>query len=177
MAVPISRIPAVKAKLKTRFDTDAAIGVAGIPTLYGLNAIGQTDLGREFILLGWTRDEDPTNGSGNFRGGWSSAALGRGRVVEERFVLECAIVRLEPGMNGQQACTERAFEIFQLVVANLVDWNDVVNPPCDALVRWAFICRVAHEEGRPTEDFRTIVNFDIACSARLTGAAALPPPP
>ncbi len=174
-SIPVSTIPVFKAALQAQLAADASISAAAIPVLYGMPALGQAgQIGREFILLGWTRDEDPTNGPGNFRGGWSTAALGSTRHVEERYVLEAAVVRIGPGLDGQQAVTERAFAIFQYVSAALTNWGEVggfTGLPARTM-RWAFICGLRHEEGRVDQDFRTIINFDIACSARLTGAGS-----
>lgn len=173
MTYPVSTIPAFKAALLARLQADVLIGAATppVPILYGMPPLGQSDIGREFVLLGWTRDDDPTNGSGNFRGGWSTVSLGRNRTVEERYVLECAIVVVGPGIDGQQTSTERAFEIFQLVAQSLAIWQ-ADSPPISGIVRWALVCGLRHQEGHPGEGFRAIVNFDIACSARLVGAGA-----
>lgn len=167
---PVSTIPAFKAALYARLQANTSLGAAVQPVqiLYGLPAQGQSDIRREVVLLGWTRAEDPTNGAGNFRGGWSTAALGATRSVEERYVLDGAVINVGAGVDGQQACTERGFQIFQAIAASLEVWQ--AQPmPIDGVVRWALITAVQHEEGRtPSEDFRCLIHFDIACSTRIS---------
>lgn len=181
MAVlPVSVIPTFKSALIVRLRADANLGAASpfVPILYGMPPAGTTgDVDREFVTFGGTDDRDPTNGGGRFSGGWQTAALGGQnaasyRRVEERFVLQCAAVCVAPKIESQQKATERAFALFQYVVSNLSHWNEDFSPPLQGAARWAFVSAVRHDEGSPLEEFRAIVSFDIAVSARLTGAGS-----
>jgi hypothetical protein len=163
-----STIPAFKAALFARLQADTGLGAASPPVLvtYGLPKQGQRDLPREWVFVGNTRSEDPTNGESPYRGGQSTGAMGQLRR-EERYVLEVIVSVTGPGVDGQQPCTERAFVIAGLVETSLRTWQAQANA-IDLVVRWALVTGLEHKEGvTENGDHSCTATIDVACAARI----------
>lgn len=163
-----STIPAFKAALVTRLQADSSIGAAATPVLvtYGYPAIGSRTLPREWVYVGDTEPDDPTNGDSPYRGGQSTGAMGQLRR-EERYVLDIVVSVVGAGMDGQQPVTERAFAIGAAIETSLRTWQAQANA-IDSIVRWALVTSVTHKEGvTENGDNSCSVTILVACAARL----------
>lgn len=163
-----STIPAFKAALYTRLRADTSLGAASPPVLvtYGFPAVGERTLPREWVFLGDTRDEDPTNGGSPYHGGQSTGAMGQLRR-EERYVVEVYVSVVGDPVAGQQPVTERAFAIGAAIETSLRTWQ--AQPTAiDGVVRWALVTGVYHHEGvTASADNSCTVFIDLAVSVRL----------
>lgn len=163
-----STIPAFKAALFARLQADTLIGAAtpAVLVTYGLPGLGQRDLPREWVFIGDTRPDDPTNGDSPYRGGQSTGAMGQLRR-EERYVIEVVVSVVGAGLDGQKPTTERAFVIAGAVETSLRTWQAQANA-IDNVVRWALVTSLYHDEGiDKAGDHACSVTIDIACSARI----------
>jgi hypothetical protein len=155
-----STIPTFKAALLSRLQADA--GMTGVTVTYGV-PVGLTNV-REWVMLGNTRPDDPTQGT--FPGGQSTAAIGQKRR-EERYVLEVLVSVLRPVRESQQDVTERAFVIAGVIETSLRSWSTASPAFSGAGVRWALVTSVSHDENVGKQEREAAVRLDIACAERI----------
>lgn len=163
-----STIPTFKAALYSRLVADTNIGAASPPVLvtYGLPPVGESTLPREWVFLGDTNPDDPTNGDSPYRGGQSTGAMGQLRR-EERYVQEVVVSVVGDPIAGQQPVTERAFTIAGYIETSLRTWQ-AQSTPIGGVLRWALVTSMYHQEGlTQNRDFSCAVFMDIACAQRI----------
>jgi len=139
-----STVPALKAALLSLLVARA--GLSGVQVVYGAPL---PNPGREFVSLGGTDGMQET------------AALGRLRR-EEEYRLTIYVSTIREG-QGQQACTERAFEIAA-EVENAVR----SDPTVGGTVRTALVDGPFTLEEGATDTHRTaLVTIALLCHARI----------
>lgn len=163
-----SSILALKTALVNKFTADALIGGNGALVTFGLPSAPRRELPRDWVCIGNTHPENPTDGEPGFSGGQTSANMGQqGR--EERYTIEVVVSVLRGKMEDQLAVNTIAFGYSDAIENSIRAWNKQAGlNACDGVVRWCLVTELYHNDGvAPDGDRFCNVFITLAISNRI----------